>query len=203
MLQVNFAGALEFSKQRLYFFASLFDSHVLFITIEGEMGLLVAWGDNANFVVSVGGFHPQFNPPPLPFPTPKRIAVDIINESFARIRCDGYFAVTTNTAQFGTHAEFFFGFEALSVSGHSGFDALIQFSPFQFIVSISTAFSVKVFGDGRLRYRHRPDPVAVRRRGTRTGPPRCRSFSSRSMSVSTSPGVTAETPCCRRSRSCR
>ena len=81
VLQVNFAGALEFDKQRLYFFASLFDSHILFITIEGEMGLLFAWGDDANFVVTVGGFHPQFNPPPLPFPAPQRISVDIINES--------------------------------------------------------------------------------------------------------------------------
>ena len=104
LLQVNFAGALEFDKQRGYFFASLYDSHLLFLTIEGEMGLLFAWGANADFVLSVGGFHPQFNPPPLPFPTPKRVAVDIINESFARIRCDGYFAVTTNTVQFGAHS---------------------------------------------------------------------------------------------------
>ena len=148
VLQVNFAGALEFSKQRMYFFASLFDSHILFITIEGEMGLLFVWGDNANFVVSVGGFHPQFNPPPLPFPTPKRISVDVLNESYARIHADGYFAVTTNTVQFGAHAEMFFGFSALSVSGHSGFDALIQFSPFHFIASFDTSFSVQVFGIG-------------------------------------------------------
>lgn len=148
VIQVNFAGALEFDKQRLYFFASLYDSHVLFITIQGEMGLLFAWGDDANFVISVGGFHPQFSPPPLPFPTPQRIEIDIINESFARIRADGYFAVTTNTVQFGTHSEFFFGFSALSVEGHSSFDALIEFSPFHFSVSISTAFSVKVFGLG-------------------------------------------------------
>jgi hypothetical protein len=148
LLQVNFAGALEFDKQRLYFFASLYDSHVLFITLEGEMGLLMAWGGDANFVVSIGGFHPQFNPPPLPFPSPKRIEVDIINESFARIRCDGYFAVTTNTVQFGSHSEFFFGFSALNLSGSSGFDALIQFSPFHFIVDISTSFSVNVFGIG-------------------------------------------------------
>ena len=40
VLQVNFAGALEFDKQRFYFFASLFDSHVLFITITGDMGVL-------------------------------------------------------------------------------------------------------------------------------------------------------------------
>jgi len=148
VLQVNFAGALEFSKQRMYFFSSLFDSHILFITIEGEMGLLFAWGDNANFVLTVGGFHPQYNPPPLPFPAPQRISLDIINESYARIHADGYFAVTTNTVQFGTRSEYFFGFSALSLSGHSSFDALIQFSPFHFSVSVSTSFSVQVFGLG-------------------------------------------------------
>jgi hypothetical protein len=147
-LQVNFAGALEFSKQRLYFFATLFDSHVLFITLEGEMGLLVAWGDNANFVVSVGGFHPQFSPPPMPFPAPRRIAVSILNDSHARIRCEGYFAVTSNTVQFGSRAEYYFGYSSCSLSGHSGFDALVQFSPFHFTVAISTHFSVKVFGMG-------------------------------------------------------
>jgi len=148
VLQVNFAGAIEVDKQRIYFFASLFDSHILFITIDGGMGFLFAYGADANFVVSIGGFHPQFNPPPLPFPVPQRISVNIINEDYARIHCDGYFAVTTNTVQFGTHSDYFFGFSALSVEGASGFDALIQFSPFHFSVSISTSFSVHVFGMG-------------------------------------------------------
>jgi hypothetical protein len=148
VLQVNFAGVLEFDKKRFYFYASLFDSHILFITISGSMGVLFAYGDDANFVLSVGGFHPQFNPPPLPFPAPQRISIDLINESFARIHADGYFAVTTNTVQFGTHSDFFFGFSACSVSGSSGFDALIQFSPFHFIAEISTQFSVQVFGVG-------------------------------------------------------
>jgi hypothetical protein len=148
LLQVNFAGALEFDKKRLYFFASLYDSRILFITIQGEMGLLVRYGSDANFVLSVGGFHPQFNPPPLPFPSPNRVQLDIINESYARVRADGYFAVTSNTAQFGAHSEYFFGFSAVSVTGHSGFDALFQFSPFYFIVEGSTAFSANVFGVG-------------------------------------------------------
>jgi hypothetical protein len=148
LLQVNFAGALEFDKKRLYFFASLYDSHILFITIQGEMGLLVAYGSDPNFVLSVGGFHPQFNPPPLPFPSPNRVQLDILNESYARVRADGYFAVTSNTAQFGAHSEYFFGFSAVSVTGHSGFDALFQFSPFHFIVEGSTAFSANVFGIG-------------------------------------------------------
>lgn len=148
VLQANFVGALEFGKQRLYFFASLDGSRILFIPLEGELGVLFAYGAEADFVLSVGGFHPQFDPPPLPFPTPKRLQLDLINESYARIRCDGYFAVTTNTVQFGASAEFFFGLSALSVSGHAGFDALIQFSPFHFTTSISTTFSVKVLGVG-------------------------------------------------------
>jgi hypothetical protein len=148
VIQVSFAGAIEFDKQRMYFFASLFDSRVLYITIEGEMGVLFAFGANANFVITVGGFHPRYNPPPLPFPSPRPIHVDLINESYARIRCDGYFAVTSETVQFGARAEFFFGFDELNVKGHAGFDALFQFSPFRFIVSISTSFSVEVFGLG-------------------------------------------------------
>ncbi|HET8772914.1 MAG TPA: DUF6603 domain-containing protein, partial [Thermoanaerobaculia bacterium] len=147
-LQVNFAGAIEFDKKRLFFFAALFDSRVLFLTIEGEMGLLVAWGDDANFVVSVGGFHPSFTPPPLPFPSPVRIAVSLINTSWARVRVEGYFAVTSNTVQFGSRTELFFGFDAINVNGHWGWDALFQFSPFYFIIQGSASFSLEVFGAG-------------------------------------------------------
>ena len=43
---------------------------------------------------------------------------------------------------------YFFGFSALSVEGHSGFDALIQFSPFHFIVRSRPRSRVKVFGIG-------------------------------------------------------
>ncbi len=155
VLQVNFAGAIEFSKKRLYFFASLFESRVIFITIDGEMGLLMAWGADANFVVSVGGFHPQFNPPALPFPNPKRVSLNILNHSNARIQVMGYFAITSNTAQFGARAELYFGFSACNISGHIGFDALIQFSPFYFIVQISGSVSLKVFGIGLFSIRLR------------------------------------------------
>ena len=131
-----------------WFFASLYESRILFITIDGEMGLLVAFGGDADFVLAVGGFHPRYTPPPLPFPSPRRIAVDILNTSVARLRAEGYFATTTNSVQFGAKAEAFFGFDALNVSGHIQFDALIRFSPFYFIVDFSSSFEVKVFGIG-------------------------------------------------------
>lgn len=171
VLQVNFAGAIEFDKKRLYFFAALFESRVLYMTIEGEMGLLAAFGDDANFVAVIGGFHPRFNPPPLPFPSPRRIEVSLINESNARIRTTSYYAVTSNTAQFGAHAELFFGFSAFSVQGHLGFDALLQFSPLYFIIEISSSVSLKAFGVGvfslRLRFAlEGPQPWRARGRGS-------------------------------------
>ena len=148
VIQVNFIGALEVDKQRLWFFAGLFESRVIFITLEGEMGLLMAWGADANFVLSVGGFHPSFQPPPMPFPNPKRISVPLLNQPLAKVLVSGYFAVTSNTAQFGARVEVYFGLSAFGISGHLGFDALFQFSPFYFIITISASLDVKVFGVG-------------------------------------------------------
>lgn len=161
ILQVNFAGAIEFDRKRLYFFAALFESRIVFLTIEGEMGLLVALGDDANFVVSVGGFHPRFNPPPLPFPSPKRIAVSLLNTPVSRLRIEGYFAVTSNTVQFGARVDVFFGLDEVNVQGNLQFDALFQFSPFFFLIEISASLSVNVFGIGLF---------SVRIRGSLDGP---------------------------------
>jgi hypothetical protein len=161
VLQVNFVGALEFDRKRFYLFAALFESRIVFVTIEGEMGVLVAFGEEANFVISVGGFHPRFNPPPLPFPSPRRISVSLLNTSVSRIYIEGYFAITSNTAQFGARAEVFFGTGSLNVQGHLAFDALFQFSPFYFVFEISASLSVKVFGVGLF---------SVKVRGTLDGP---------------------------------
>jgi hypothetical protein len=147
-LQVNFIGRLEPSNKLLWFYAELYDSRVLFMTLEGGMGLLVNWGEQANFVVSVGGFHPRYTPPPLPFPSPPRLAINILNESYARVRVEAYFAVTSNSVQFGAHAELFFGVSAFNIEGHFGFDALFQFDPFFFSFGLSLSLSVKVFGIG-------------------------------------------------------
>ncbi|MEJ1961104.1 MAG: DUF6603 domain-containing protein [Gammaproteobacteria bacterium] len=148
IIQAAFVGAIEFDKQRLYFFAGLFESRIVFLTLEGEIGLLVAWGPDANFVLSAGGFHPRFNPPPMPFPSPKRIAVSLLNTDFARIRTETYFAVTSNTVQFGSNTEVMFDVDVARVEGHLSFDALFQFSPFYFIIEISASVSLKVFGAG-------------------------------------------------------
>ena len=148
VIQANFLGAIEFDKQRLYFFASLFESRIVFLTLEGELGLLVAWGRDANFVLYAGGFHPRFNPPPLPVPSPRRIAISLLNTDLARIRTETYFAVTSNSVQLGCKTEVMFDVEIARVDGHLAFDALFQFSPFYFLVGVSASVSLKVFGIG-------------------------------------------------------
>lgn len=160
-LKVGFLGAYEPDRERAWFFATLYDSRVLLMTLEGGMGVLVAWGASGNFVISVGGFHPQFSPPPLPFPTPDRLAINILNYPAARIRVLAYFAVTSNTVQFGARAEIFFGFDSVKLEGHFGLDVLFRFSPFYFIVDVSASISLKVFGAGLF---------SVRLRGTLEGP---------------------------------
>jgi hypothetical protein len=148
VLQVNFIGALEVDKSRLWFYAQMFESRILTMTIDGGMGLLVDWSGNPDFVLSVGGFHPSFKPPPLPFPVPPRLSVDILNAPGRLIRVSGYFAVTSNTAQFGAKAEVRLGFGGFGVEGHLAFDALFRFSPFSFIIRISAGVSLKAFGVG-------------------------------------------------------
>src|SRR5262249_18501122 len=90
-LQVNFMGAIEFTKKRVWFYAALYDSHIVFLTIEGGMGLLIAYGDDANFVISIGGVHPHFSPPPLPLPAPPPNPGGPINTDFAPLRGVGGF----------------------------------------------------------------------------------------------------------------
>ncbi len=148
LLQVNFAGAIEFDKKRIYFFASLYQSRVLTITLDGDLGLLISYADAGDFVITVGGFNHAFKPPALPFPPPKRIEINLLDTSAAHIGLSGYFAVTSNTVQFGAEADVFLGFSELSLSGNIGFDALAQFDPFKIVIDIHASISLKAFGVG-------------------------------------------------------
>jgi hypothetical protein len=140
------------------------------VPIDGEMGVLAAFGEDSNFVVSIGGFHPRFSAPPLPFPTPSRVAITLLNRSTARLQAMGYFAVTTNTAQFGARVELFYGFSFAKLQGEIGFDALFLFSPFSFVVEVAGSVSFKVFGVGLFSIRleltlEGPTPYRARGRG--------------------------------------
>lgn len=142
-IQVAFLGTIDFEKKFITFDASLFDSKLLTFTLEGDMAVRIKWGDNSNFVFSVGGFHPSYTPPPLELPTMRRLTLNLINKSKLRLILTTYMAVTSNTVQFGAAVDFYAKvISKVTVKGFLRFDALFQFSPFYFIVTFEAGLAV-------------------------------------------------------------
>ena len=169
-IQVAFVGTIDFDKKMLTFDASLFESSILqTMTLEGDMALRLAWGDNANFLITIGGFHPSFVPPPLALPTLKRLSINILNTEVSKIRVEFYQAVTSNTVQFGAKAEVAFDLKACSIDGFISFDALFQFDPFYFIIEIRAGFNLEAAGIDLMSVNVRMSlegPTPWRARGT-------------------------------------
>jgi len=143
-LNVAFVGIIDFENEILMFDASIFDSRILTITLAGDMALRICWGDNPDFLVSVGGFHPVYTPPShLKLLAMKRITVNILSGN-PNLVLTAYFAVTTNTIQFGSSLDFSFKVSKFGVYGKFGFDVLIIFSPFRFIAGVHASVAVKL-----------------------------------------------------------
>lgn len=168
-IQVLFVGTIDFDKKMLTFDASLYESFILTMTLEGDMAVRLKWGDNPDFILTVGGFHPSYTPPPLALPTLRRLAINILNTSIAKIRVECYQAVTSNTVQFGARADLFFDVSVCSITGFISFDALFQFSPFYFIIEVAAGFSLKAAGISVMSVRVRMSlegPTPWRAKGT-------------------------------------
>ena len=149
VLQVSFIGAIEFDKSAPVSSPAVRVRGCCSSRSTARWGCWSRFGADANFVLAVGGFHPALQAAAAAVPgAATHRGRPSSTSSVARIRVEGYFARTSNTVQFGARAEAFFGFSAFNVEGTSSFDALIQFSPFYFIVAISSSFGVKVFGIG-------------------------------------------------------
>lgn len=150
-LQVNFLGTIDPSQKLITFDASLYDSHLVYVmTLEGDMIVRLRWGSQPDFILSVGGFHPAYFPT-LPVPDMNRLSISILDEEYAKLRLEGYFAVTSNTAQFGARVIAFFGIEDWNVSGDFGFDTLLTFSPFSFRADLWGRLAVNTpVGDAKM-----------------------------------------------------
>jgi len=141
-LQVNFIGVLDFDHGYLFFRADLFESRLLIYTITGSMAFLVSWGDQKVFALSVGGFHPDFRDipaiPALPdgFRNMARIGLSLLSDDNPRLKVESYFAVTSNTVQFGAKVELYAEAMGFNVYGFLGYDVLFQFDPFRFIARL-------------------------------------------------------------------
>ncbi|MCB9284788.1 MAG: hypothetical protein H6563_11990 [Lewinellaceae bacterium] len=135
-LQVNFLGILDFEKRFIRFDATLFESNLLGLKLEGDMALRVKYGSSSDFALTVGGFHPNFQPPALDLPAEMRRLQITLRSGNPSITVAAYVAITPNTFQFGVAGLFRFEKWGVKILGELTFDALFQFSPFRFEVGV-------------------------------------------------------------------
>ena len=148
MLQATVVGVFEFSPSfSMTVVASLAGSFIVGFPLHGDILFLLRTGDDATFVLSVGGFHPRFLPPPG-VPKLARVQLDITPPGFPGLRSEAYIALTSNTVQFGTRLELCDEIAGCGVHGWFAFDALFQWDPvFSFKVNCSAGVAVEVFGE--------------------------------------------------------
>jgi len=146
-LHIDVLGVIDFGAKTLSIDGSLFDSRVLIYSLAGDLALRLSWGDNPNFVFSLGGFNPHFNTNGLNVPANmQRMSVSIGDGDNPRISSNSYFAITSNTLQFGANVEAYASAGGFSVHGYLGFDVLIIISPFSFEFDFSAGFDVAYDG---------------------------------------------------------
>lgn len=141
-IQVNFAGSVDFEKGQLQFDASLYNSRIMIDPITGDLALRIYWGGDPNFLLTVGGFHPAYTPPPMNIGTLERVGF-VVSPGIPMVRAEAYLAITSNSVQFGARVEILYGVKFFNVFGFVGLDVLIQFNPFLLIAEITAMFGVR------------------------------------------------------------
>jgi hypothetical protein len=142
-LQVNFLGIIDFENSYISFDASLYDSRLLIYTLDGDMAFRLSWGDNPMFIMSVGGFHPAFKDAPGDLLNMSRLSISLLSGNNPRITIQSYYAITSNTVQFGARAELYAAACGFNIYGFIGYDVLFQFDPFKFIAAFNAGLALR------------------------------------------------------------
>ncbi|CAN7761630.1 hypothetical protein LJR130_007091 [Variovorax sp. LjRoot130] len=145
VLRLDIVGVIDFDRSEVSVDASLVDSRIAAFAITGDMALRVGWGATKQFALAAGGFHPRFQPPAT-FPALGRLAISLANSDNPRLRLESYFALTTNSIQFGAALDIYASFDTFagtfSVAALANFDALIQFQPFALMADLGASVDI-------------------------------------------------------------
>ncbi|HJY37140.1 MAG TPA: DUF6603 domain-containing protein [Steroidobacteraceae bacterium] len=143
-LNMDALGLVDMGALNVAVDAVLVDSRLAHkFVLTGEMALRASMmPGRRNFVMAVGGFNPRFAPPEN-FPTLKRITIALASGNNPRLTCEAYFAITSNTIQFGARAELYAAAFGFSIEGDVGFDVLIHLLPFHLIADFKASVQLK------------------------------------------------------------
>lgn len=145
-INVQFAGKIDF-QVGLWFDASIVDSEIVGIKLEGDMKFRLFWGGpSKGFLLSIGGFHPNYTPDPgMQVGNMKRLAMKL-DYKILKVGLETYLAITSNSFQIGAHLDLKIGWDKFGITGYAGFDALFQFDPFMFMFDVECGVAVKCGG---------------------------------------------------------
>ncbi|HEX8082185.1 MAG TPA: DUF6603 domain-containing protein [Jatrophihabitans sp.] len=145
-LQATFAGVIDPAEPSVMFVASLTGSHIVGVALAGDILMLSRGGSDPQMVLSAGGFHPAYRIP-RGVPALRRMSMDLSPVSWLELRCENYFAITSNSMQLGARLELVAEVAGCGLRGHFAYDALVQYSPFKFIADVSGGVALRAFGE--------------------------------------------------------
>lgn len=141
-LEANVVGRAD--AHGLAIDATLANSHIVGILVEGDIRLRMLTTGGGLFALSAGGFHPAF-PAPDGMADMRRVGMHL-SYGPLRARLEAYVAVTTSSAQFGARVELQVGAGGWGIQGHMSFDTLFLFDPFRFELDYSARVAVQAAG---------------------------------------------------------
>ena len=148
-INVAFSGEIDF-KKGLQFDASLYDSQIVGLRLEGDMAFRLFWGGPVKgFLMSIGGFHPAYRPEEAMHVSDMRRLSMKLDYSLLKVGLETYLAITSNTFQIGARLDITVGWKQFGLTGYAGFDALFQFDPFMFMFDIEAGMAVMI-GKARI-----------------------------------------------------
>ncbi len=140
--------AAEFTPDYVWLGASLVNSKIANMTVSGDFGLLIRWNGGAAFALSAGGFFPKYTPPPE-MADMRRLALEMSPPiPWLKVRAEAYFAVTSNSVQFGGRVTLIADLGAVGGKAWVGLDALFVWSPrFYFKFLVDAGIEITAFGE--------------------------------------------------------
>ena len=170
-LRMDSLGVIDVPGGTVLVTASLYDSRLLgVIELSGDMALYASVITDPFFLLSIGGFHPGYDPPsivPAAVEDLREMRAEIDLGSAVQATLTAYFAVTSNSVQFGGGFDISATVEFLLVdytaAGWFDFDVLFEFDPFRIVADIAAGCAVsagrkELFGIDLEVHVEGPDP---------------------------------------------
>ncbi|WP_373356620.1 DUF6603 domain-containing protein [Pseudoroseicyclus sp. CXY001] len=101
------------------------------IELSGGMAFKATFSGRPSMLLSIGGFHPDYQPPEG-FRTPNRIRAALPVGDAAELSLSGYFAIGPGALMAGGRVDLIADLKGFTARGWMGFDAIIYLDPFGF-----------------------------------------------------------------------